>query len=44
MTRTIDIKKPSQRMIHAFDTMRDKKRQQMEILSKKDKCVFTVKV
>lgn len=44
MTRTITIKKPSQRMIQVFDSLRDKKRQQIEKLTKKKECVFTIKV
>ena len=44
MTRTITIKKPSQRMIQVFDSLREKKRQQIEKLMKKKECVFTVKV
>lgn len=44
MTRTTDIKKPSQRMIQVFDSLRDKKKQQVEKLLKMDKCLFTVKV
>ncbi len=44
MTRTITINKPSQRMIQVFDSLREKKRQQVEKLMKKKECVFTVKV
>lgn len=44
MTRTIVIKEPSQRMIQVFDSLRDKKHQQIEMLTKKKECVFTVKV
>lgn len=44
MTRTIVIDKPSQRMIQVFDSLREKKRQQTEMLTKKKECVFTVKV
>jgi|AATF01.1.fsa_nt_gi hypothetical protein len=44
MTRTITINKPSQRMIQVFDSLRDRKRQQVEKLMKKKECVFTVKV
>ena len=43
MTRTITIKNPSQKMIQVFDSLRDKKSQQIEKLIKKD-CVVTVKV
>ncbi len=44
MTRIITIKKPSQRMIQVFDSLREKKRQQIDRLTKKKECVFTVKV
>lgn len=44
MTRTITIKKPSQRMIQVFDSLREKKQQQIEKLTNKKECVFTVKV
>ena len=44
MTRTINIKKPSQRMIQVFDSLREKKCQQVEKLTKKKESVFTVKV
>ena len=44
MTRTITINKPSQRMIQVFDSLREKKSQQIEKLTKKKECVFTVKV
>lgn len=44
MTRTITINKPSQRMIQVFDSLRDRKRQQVEKLMNKKECVFTVKV
>ena len=44
MTRTIVIKEPSQRMIQVFDSLRDKKCQQIEKLASKKECVFTIKV
>ncbi len=44
MTRTITIKNPSQRMIQVFDSLREKKCQQVEKLTKKAECVFTIKV
>lgn len=44
MTRTITINKPSPRMIQVFNSLREKKRQQIEMLTKKKECVFTVKV
>lgn len=44
MTRTITINKPSQRMIQVFDSLREKKSQQVEKLLTKKECVFTVKV
>ncbi len=44
MTRTINIKKPSRRMIQVFDSLREKKLQQIEKLKKKKESVFTVNV
>jgi len=44
MTRTIKIKKPSPEMIQVFDSLRDKKRQQIDKLTNKKECVFTVKI
>lgn len=44
MTRTITINKPSQKMIQVFDSLREKKRQQIEKMSKKKESVFTIKV
>lgn len=44
MTRTVTIKQPSQRMIQVFDSLREKKLQQIERLTQKKECVFTVKV
>lgn len=44
MTRTITIEKPSERMIQVFDSLREKKQQQIERLTGKKECVFTIKV
>lgn len=44
MTRTITIKHPSARMIQVFDSLQEKKRRQIEKLSQKKECVFTIKV
>lgn len=44
MTRTITINKPSQKMIQVFDSLREKKRQQIEKMTKKKESVFTIKV
>lgn len=44
MTRTITIKQPSKRMIQVFDSLREKKQQQIDKLTTKEECVFTVKV
>lgn len=44
MTRTITIKHPSQKMIQVFDSLREKKFQQIEKLTNKKESVFTVKV
>lgn len=44
MTRTITINKPSQKMIQVFDSLREKKHQQIEMLLKKKECIFTIKV
>lgn len=44
MTRTITIKNPSQGMIQVFDSLREKKCQQVEKLKMKKECVFTIKV
>ena len=44
MTRNITIKKPSQKMIQVFDTLREKKEQQIKKLSEKKNCTFTIEV
>ena len=44
MTRTITIKNPSAKMIQVFDSMREKKHQQIEKLKQKKDCVFSLKV
>ncbi len=44
MTRTINIKKPSPKMIQVFDSLRDKKQQQIAKLANTKECVFTIKV
>ena len=44
MTHTVTIKQPSQRMIQVFDSLREKKLLQIEKLTQKKECVFTVKV
>lgn len=44
MNRSITVKKPSQRLIQVFDSLRDKKLQQIELLKNKKECVFTLKV
>lgn len=44
MTWIITINKPSQRMIQVFDSLREKKHQQIEMLLKKNECIFTIKV
>lgn len=42
MTRNITIKNPSPKMIQVFETMREKKRQQIKKLKETDECTFTV--
>ena len=44
MTRTITINNPSQNMIQVFDSLREKKYQQIDMLMEKKECVFTVQV
>ncbi len=44
MTRNITIKNPSQKMIQVFDSLREKKQQQMKKLAKKKQCTFTIVV
>ncbi len=44
MTRNINIKHPSPKMIQVFDALREKKQMQIEKLSKKNECIFTIKV
>lgn len=44
MTRNINIKNPSPKMIQVFDALREKKQQQIKKLADKEKCTFTVVV
>lgn len=44
MTRNITIEKPSQKMIQAFDALREKKQQQMKKLADKKNCTFTITI
>ena len=44
MTRNIVIKNPSQKMIQVFESLREKKRQQMKKLAEKEQCTFTINV
>lgn len=44
MTRNITIKNPSKKMIQVFDSLREKKQQQMKKLAEKKQCTFTIVV
>jgi hypothetical protein len=44
MTRTIDIKHPSQMMLQVFDSLREKKLRQADMLADKEECLFTIKM
>ncbi len=44
MTRNIVINNPSQKMIQVFESLREKKRQQMKKLTEKEQCTFTINV
>ncbi len=44
MTRTTTIKNPSKEVIKIFDTLRDRKQQQIQKLSEKSQCTFTINV
>jgi hypothetical protein len=44
MTQNITINQPSRRMIQVFDSLREKKYQQIDKLTNKKECVFTIKV
>ncbi len=44
MTRNITIKNPSQKMIQVFDSLREKKQQQIKKLAEKKQCTFTIVV
>lgn len=44
MTRNITIKTPSPKMIQVFESLRDKKEQQLKKLAEKKECTFTINV
>lgn len=44
MTRDITIKNPSQRIIHVFDGLKEKKQQQLKKLAEQKECTFTINV
>ncbi len=44
MTRDITIKDPSKAVIRIFDSLKEKKEQQIKRLSQKPQCTFTITV
>lgn len=44
MTRNITIKNPSPKMSQLFDSLREKKQQQIKKLAEKKHCTFTITV